>query len=110
MAPMKLISPAVLAATALLLAGCQTPCPAPDTGPVALLYRCEDGSVLQVTFTRNPNNARVVQEGYAPADLTARSTGLGFRYADGGAELQGRRSEVRWVRPGAAETICRERP
>lgn len=101
---------AAIGISILALASCQTPCPAPNEGAVSLSYRCEDGSVLQVTFTRNPNNARVLQEGYAPADLPARSTGLGFRYADGGTELQGRRSEVRWVRPGAAETICRERP
>ena len=94
------------------MAACQTPCPAPDANanPVAMLYRCDDGSILQVTFMRNPNNATVMQEGYAPATLSARSTGLGFRYADGGTELVGRRSEVHWVRPGAAETICRERP
>lgn len=93
-----------------MIAACQTPCPVPDTGPVAVSFACADGSTLQVTFTRNPNNARVVQEGYAPADLPARSSGLGFRYADGGTELQGSRATVRWSRPGAAETTCREQP
>ncbi len=29
--------------------------------------------------------------------------------AENGSELQGRRSEVKWTRPGAAETVCRER-
>lgn len=100
----------ILAASLLALAACQTPCPIADTGPVEVNYDCADGSSLQVTFTRSPNNAHVVQEGYAPTDLPARSSGLGFRYANGGTELQGRRYEVHWSRPGAAETICREHP
>lgn len=91
------------------LGACQTPCPSPNAEPVHLGYHCNDGSQLQVTFSREPDNARVVQEGYTTLDLPARSSGSGFRYADNGAELQGRRSEVRWIRPGAAETVCRER-
>lgn len=96
-------------ASGLMLAACQTPCPAPDTGPVDVAYQCADGSDLQVTFSRNPDTARIEQEGYATTTLSARMSSIGFRYVDGGAELQGRRSEVRWTRPGAAETICRER-
>lgn len=107
---MNLLQRAILAVSALALSACQTPCPIADTGPVQVGYRCADGSALQVTFTRGPNNAHVVQEGYAPTDLPARSSGLGFRYASGGTELQGRRYEVRWTRPGAAETVCREHP
>ena len=93
---------------ALLASACQTPCPSPNTEPVTVLYQCADGSTLQVTFSRGPDNARVVQEGFTTLDLPARGASAGFRFADGGAELQGRRSEVRWIRAGAAETICRE--
>ena len=92
---------------ALLLAACQTPCPGPDVGETSATFRCEDGSDLQVTFT--PDTARVVQEGYTTLDLPARPLGSGYRYADNGAELSGRGAEVRWTRPGAAETLCRKR-
>lgn len=97
---------ALLAAFAL--AACQTPCPAPSAAPVNATFRCADGSDLQVTFTRGPDAARVLQEGYVALDLPTRSTALGYRYAEGGAELRGRRSETLWTRPGAAETICRQ--
>ncbi len=93
---------------ALALAACQTPCPAPDSEPVIATYNCADGSDLMVTFT--PNTARVQQEGYVTLDLPARSTGSGYRYSEGGTELRGRRSETRWTRPGAAETVCRAVP
>jgi len=89
------------------VAACQTPCPAPDTGPVNTSFRCEDGSLLNVTFTRNPDSARIAQEGYVVVDLPARVTGSGYRYNNNGAELRGRANEARWTRPGAAETICR---
>lgn len=88
------------------LTACQTPCPAPDTGPISMSFRCEDGSVLAVTFTRSPDSARILQEGYAPLDLPVRVSGSGFRYADNGAELRGRGREAQWTRPGAAETLC----
>lgn len=107
---MNLLRHLALGAAILALAACQTPCPIAGAVPVEMSYLCSDGSALQVTFTRNPNNAHVVQEGYAPADLRARSSGLGFRYANGGTELQGRQYEVRWTRPGAAETVCRGHP
>ena len=90
-----------------LLTACQTPCPAPDTGPVNTSFRCEDGSVLNVTFTRNPDSVRIAQEGYVIVDLPARVTGSGYRYNSNGAEFRGRANEARWTRPGAAETICR---
>lgn len=93
----------------LLLAGaCQTPCPAPNTGPINTSFRCEDGSLLNVTFTRNPDAARIAQEGYVVVDLPARVTGSGYRYNNNGAELRGRANAARWTRPGAAETECRE--
>lgn len=98
---------AAILIAAFALAACQTPCPAPDTGPVTRVFRCEDGSELNVTFTRSPDFARVVQEGYTTVDLPARITGSGFRYAEGGAELRGRSLEANWTRPGAAETLCR---
>jgi membrane-bound inhibitor of C-type lysozyme len=97
---------AVALAAAFALAACQTPCPAPDTGPTTATFECEDGSTLEVTFTRRPDSARVVQEGYTTIDLPARITGSGFRYADGGAELRGRGSSAQWTRPGAEETAC----
>lgn len=90
------------------LAACQTPCPAPDTGPVTATLRCEDGSDLVVTFTRSPDSARVVQEGYTTVDLPMRISGSGYRYAESGAELRGRGTEARWTRPGAAETLCNQ--
>jgi hypothetical protein len=94
----------------LALAACQTPCPAPETGPTSAVFRCEDGSDLHVTFTRGPDSALVVQEGYAPVDLPSRITGSGYRYAAEGAELRRRGPEVAWARPGAAETMCRAAP
>ncbi|MGD9966894.1 MAG: MliC family protein [Hyphomonadaceae bacterium] len=94
--------------TAVILAACQTPCPAPDAAPITTSFRCEDGSVLNVTFTHNPDAARVAQEGYVTVDLPVRVSGSGFRYADNGAELRGRGREARWTRPGAAETLCQE--
>lgn len=99
---------AAIVFAALTLAACQTPCPAPDTAPIHTSFRCEDGSVLNVTFTHNPDAARVAQEGYVTVDLAARVTGSGFRYAANGAELRGRANEARWTRPGAAETLCDE--
>jgi membrane-bound inhibitor of C-type lysozyme len=90
----------------LALAACQTPCPAPQTGPVNVSFRCEDGSALNVTFTRNPDAARVAQEGYTVVDLPARVTGSGYKYADNGVELRGHGNQARWTRPGAAETEC----
>lgn len=97
---------AAIVLAALALAACQTPCPAPDTAPVTTAFTCEDGSVLTVTFSHNPDAARVAQEGYTTVDLPARVTGSGYKFADNGAELRGRLNEVRWTRPGAAETIC----
>lgn len=88
----------------LALAACQTPCPAPASEPVNMSFRCEDGSVLDVTFTQD--SARVAQEGYTIVDLPSRVTGSGYKYADNGAELRGRSSQVHWTRPGAAETVC----
>lgn len=76
-----------------LVAACQTPCPDPDTGPINTSFRCEDGSLLAVTFTRNPDSARIAQEGYVVVDLPARVTGSGYRYNSNGAELRGRANE-----------------
>lgn len=98
---------AFLAAAAL--AACQTPCPSVDTGPVNVSFQCEDGSDLNVTFTRTPDFARVAQEGYTTLDLPARVSGSGFRYSEGGAELRGRGRLAQWTRPGAAETNCTQR-
>jgi membrane-bound inhibitor of C-type lysozyme len=92
------------------LAACQTPCPAPDTGPRISRFVCEDGSNLTVTFSGSPDSARVEQEGYTALVLPARIAGSGYRYMNGGAELRGRGMEVMWVRPGAPETTCQETP
>ena len=98
------------AALALAVAACQTPCPAVNPVTTSMNYHCEDGSDLAATFTHRPDAAHVTQEGYAPLDLPSRIIGSGFRYAEQGAELLGRGEEVRWNRPGAAETICHEVP
>ncbi|MFO1016841.1 MAG: MliC family protein [Hyphomonadaceae bacterium] len=93
----------------LALASCQTPCPGPETGSRTAAFHCEDGSDLNVTFAYGAtDSARVVQDGYTTLDLPARIMGSGYRYADNGAELRGRGREVRWTRPGAAETVCTE--
>lgn len=98
---------AALVLACLTLAACQTPCPPPpvDT-PTLSRFECEDGSELQVTFTRA--EAVIVQEGYATLTLPSRISGSGYRYADNGADLRGRLSEARWTRPGAAETVCQQ--
>lgn len=93
---------------ALGLASCQTPCVSPYEGPVRVSFLCEDDSRLEVTFTRQPDVALVVQEGFAPATLPARITGSGYRYGDEGIELRGTGAEARWSRPGGGETLCRE--
>ncbi len=93
----------------LLLAACQTPCPAVDAGPMQASYHCEDGSTLNVTFVNAPpRSATIAQEGYSTVSLPWRIYGAGFRYSDGGTELSGRLGEVHWTRPGAAETVCRQ--
>jgi len=94
----------VIIFAALALAACQTPCPGPQAAPTTTTFRCEDGSDLLVT--RSATSARIVQEGYTTVDLPARIIGSGYRYADDGAELRGQGREVRWTRPGAAETLC----
>ena len=99
---------ATILSVLVLLGACQTPCPAPETGPVTTSFRCEDGSLLNVTFTRNPDSARIAQEGYIVVDLPARVSGSGYRYNNNGAEFRGRANEAHWTRPGAAETVCRE--
>ena len=91
--------------TILTLAACQTPCPAPQTGPVNVSFRCEDGSLLNVTFTRNPDAARVRKKAI-PWSISGAGDSLRFKYAGNGAELRGRGNEARWTRPGAAETEC----
>lgn len=91
---------------AFLVAACQTPCPAPETAPVTVQFRCEDGSNLRVTFTRAPDFARVEEDGYTTLTLPARIAGAGYNYSGSGAELRRRGSETTWTRPGAAMTIC----
>lgn len=98
----------LIAAAALALAGCQTPCPAQTSAAYASTFHCDDGSDLHVNFAAATESVRVEQEGYAALDLPSRVGGAGFRYADRGAELSGRGTTVRWTRPGAAETECRQ--
>lgn len=102
----------VFAAAAAMLAGCQTPCPSPTTdqaeGPTRATFACDDGSRLIVTFTRRPDVADIVQDGYPSIQLPQQVTGSGYRYAAEGAELRGRGEEVRWTRPGSEETLCQE--
>jgi membrane-bound inhibitor of C-type lysozyme len=105
--PMRII---VAALASFTLAACQTPCPAPTTGPSHARFTCEDGSELSVTFTGAPDTAVVEQQGYTSVTLPARIVGSGYRYMEGGAELRGRGMEVMWARPGAPETTCREQP
>lgn len=100
---------ALIAITAVLGA-CATPCPDAGGAPETARFNCEDSSSLTVTFTSNPDSARVEQEGYTTLELPARVVSGGYRYADGGTELRGRGVEVRWQRPGAAETICHRAP
>lgn len=92
----------------LALAACQTPCPPATTGVTLVNFACEDGSDIAVTFSRGPDAAQIVQEGYAPLTLPTRNVGSGYRYAEEGAELRGRATVANWTRPGAAETLCRE--
>ncbi|MBC7769206.1 MAG: MliC family protein [Phycisphaerales bacterium] len=99
---------AVLVIVLVALAGCQTPCPGTPAQAVTSTFSCEDGSSLEVTFAND--TARIVQEGYTTLELPARSTASGYRYADNGLELRSRGSEVRWTRPGAAETLCQRTP
>ncbi|MBS0384138.1 MAG: MliC family protein [Proteobacteria bacterium] len=93
----------------LLLAACQTPCPAVNTGPTQAAFYCDDGSTLHVTFINAPpRSATIAQEGYTTVSLPWRIYGSGFRYSDGAADFSGRMGEARWTRPGAVETVCRQ--
>jgi hypothetical protein len=94
----------VALAAGLILAACQTPCPAVNTEPALLDFACEDGSTLHVTMT--PTQAVIEQEGYVTLTLPARGAGGGYRYSANGAELRGRSVNAQWRRPGAAETLC----
>lgn len=91
-----------------LVAACQTPCPAPPSGPVRAHFSCEDGAELNVTFTRGPDLARIEEEGYTTLTLESRIAGTGYTYSGGGAELRRRGAETTWTRPGGAPTICSE--
>jgi membrane-bound inhibitor of C-type lysozyme len=97
---------AAIVLAAFAVSACQTPCPTPAGGATTVMFRCEDGSDLHVTFTLE--SAVVEQEGYTTLTLPDRIAGSGFRYEDNGAELRGRLNESRWTRPGAAETICQQ--
>lgn len=103
---MRVVVAAVFAG--FVVAACQTPCPAPETGPVTRRLVCEDGSNLTVTFTRNPDLARIEEEGYTTVTLQARISGAGYNYTDGNAELRQRGGETAWTRPGATQTMCHE--
>ena len=93
----------------LLLAACQTPCPAVDTGPTLASFQCNDGSTLNVTFINAPpRSATIAQEGFPTVSLPWRIYGGGFRYSDGALDFSGQTSEAHWTRPGAAETVCRQ--
>jgi hypothetical protein len=94
----------VAIAAAVLVAACQTPCPAVNTAPTVSNFDCEDGSTLRVTLT--PTQAVVEQEGYTTITLPARGAGGVYRYSANGAELRGRAIEAQWTRPGAAATRC----
>ena len=96
---------AVIVPVVLALAACQTPCPAQSTETTVSTFACEDGSDLRVTFSAA--QAMVEQEGYTTLTLPVRIASGGYRYANNGADLRGRLGEVRWSRPGAAETLCR---
>lgn len=98
---------AMLVLAGLVLSGCQTPCPPPVTEARTIVFHCEDGSDINVTFTRD--TATIVQDGYTTLQLPARISGSAYRFADNGAELRGRMNEARWTRPGAAETVCTAR-
>ncbi len=100
----------LIAALALALVGCATPCPAPETGPSNARYECDDGSSLVVTTRYGPDSADVLQEGYTELRLAGRMSGSGYRYGGDGAELRVQGPVVRWLRPGAAETLCRAQP
>jgi membrane-bound inhibitor of C-type lysozyme len=93
----------------LSLAACATPCPTVNTGPTYATYRCDDGSMLNVTFVNTPPlSATIAQEGYTTVSLPSRIYGAGFRYSDGGADFSGRSNDAQWTRPGAAETRCHQ--
>jgi membrane-bound inhibitor of C-type lysozyme len=89
------------------LSACVTPCPpaAAPPAPVTKTFRCATNETLTVTFS---GDTAVVQEtAMAPITLRQLVAGSGFRYAAGGAELRGRGDEVRYIRPGAGERLCR---
>lgn len=96
----------LVALAALVLAACQTPCPAPPFASANTTFRCGDGSLMRVAFSPDAAGARVVQDGHPPVQLLRRAASSGYRYAGYGAEMRGQGALTNWIRPGAAETIC----
>ncbi len=88
------------------LAACATPCPVSGPDTRVADYVCDTRERFSVTFSRDPDQAILEQEGYPALRLSPAPAASGFRYVAGGVELRGRGEEAILVRPGGGERVC----
>lgn len=86
---MRLIPIAVLALTAVALAGCQTIDAAPGTDSTPLTYRCAGGKSFTAAWNQPGDKVKVSAGGVTKA-LPAAKSASGARYAAGGFEIWGK--------------------
>ena len=80
--------------TLAILAGCTaTPSPNNPHETTNVVYRCDNGLPLRVSFDRTSNTA-IVNEAIS---LPQAQSGSGFRYQTDSHELQGKGNEVTWT-------------
>ena len=87
---------------ALLLAGCET---APKPGEAKVVYRCEDGQVLNVHFTER--TAKVTLPTKVELVLPLQRTASGTAYGTPQHQLRGKGDEAMWTVGTAAPVNCR---
>lgn len=81
----------------------ETPAPA----PVAVSYRCVDGSRINVRFDNRADTATVRSAGKLVAVLKGRRPASGIWYADGGYELRGKGGDAIFTQPKLPPLACR---
>ena len=74
----------------------------PPAAPV--VYACETGDKLTVTFTEGA--ATAVDAQGRSFHLTQQETGSGIDYAGGGQELRGKGQEATWTGPDGTPVLC----
>lgn len=91
-------------AVVLLLAGCAPLGPVDPPDPRTVLFRCQAGGPVTVTFT--PDRARLVEADGRVIELDQRPSGSGFRYEGMQGELRGKGEEITWTPVAAPPRTC----